>query len=188
MKSIKSMGLAIALATACTSGAISAGAQDTSAQDKMFLMKAAQGSMGEITLSKMALKMSKNDEVKTYAQKMIDDHTMLLAAQKPFADQMGVVPPTKLSPADMAEEGRLKAMRGETFDKEYVKAMVADHHKDLGEFMSERDTTSNADLKTVVAQGTDVVKQHTEMIDQIAQKDGIPTPPMPTATAASGAN
>ncbi len=166
-----------------SAGGLMAGAQDTATQDKMFLMNSAEGGMTEIQASQLALKKSKNADVKAFAQKMVDDHTMLIAQMKPFADQMGVTPPAKLKPEHMQEMARLKAMSGDKFDKEYVTAMVADHHKDLGDFMTERDTTSKADLKATVAKGTDVIKEHTEMIDQIAQKDGIPTPPMPAATS-----
>ena len=176
----KSLVIACCVATAPLF-AQAAPSGDTAAQDKMFVAKAAEGSMAEIQMSQLALKKSKNDEVKSYAQKMIDDHNTLIASMKPLADQMGVTPPTKLTPAHQAEAARLKAMSGDKFDKEYVTAMVGDHHKDLGEFMTEQNTTSNADLKAVVAQGTQVVRMHTEMIDQMAQKDGITTPPMPAA-------
>ena len=153
----------------------------TPAADKMFLMKSAEGSMAEITFSKIALKKSKNDEVKMFAQKMIDDHTMLIANMKPFADQMGVMPPEKLNKVHMQEEARLSSMSGDKFDHEYITAMVGDHHKDLGEFMSEQATTMNPDLKTTVASGTQVIKDHTMMIDQLATKNGISTPPMPSS-------
>ena len=185
---LRTMILAAA-AVSCTGAAFAqmgtspAATGDTSAQDKLFLMKSAEGSMAEIALSKMALKKSKNDEVKTYAQKMIDDHTTLLASMKPFADQMGVQPPAQLNKVHQIDEKRLSAMSGDAFDKEYVKDMVADHHKDLGEFMAEAGTTSNADLKAAVTQGAQVVKDHTMMIDAIAQKDGIATPPMPPASS-----
>ena len=184
MKAMNSMWMrsaALGMAAVCMGG-MAAGAQDTASQDKMFLMKSAEGSMAEIQMSQLALKKTKNPDVKTFAQKMVDDHTMLIANMKPFADQMGVQPPAKLKPEHMQEMARLKAMSGDGFDKEYITAMVGDHHKDLGEFMTERDTTSNADLKTTVAQGTDVIKQHTEMIDTMAQAKGIQTPPMPTAS------
>jgi putative membrane protein len=164
-------------------GSAFAGAQtgsDTAAQDKEFVAKSAEGSMAEIAMSKLALKKSKNDEVKTFAQKMIDDHTTLISNMKPFADQMGVKPPSKLKKEHQDEMTRLQSMSGDKFDKEYVTAMVGDHHKDLGEFTSEASTTSNAELKTTVEAGTQVIKMHTEMIDQIAQKDGIQTPPMPS--------
>ena len=154
-------------------------AASTAAQDKTFLMNSAEGGMAEIAMSRLALKKSKNPEVKAFAQKMIDDHTMLIANMKPFADQMGVQPPTTLKPEHQQEAQRLKAMSGAGFDKEYITAMVADHHKDLGEFKAEEASTANPDLKSTVAQGEQVVSQHTTMIDQMAQAKGIATPPMP---------
>jgi putative membrane protein len=181
IKSMRMRAAVLAVAAICTSGVV-AQAQDTASQDKAFLMKSSEGGMAEIQMSQLALKKSKNPDVRQYAQKMIDDHTTLLANMKPFATQMGVQPPMKLNPEHMQEMARLKGMSGESFDKEYITAMVGDHHKDLGEFMTERDTTQNADLKTAVAQGTDVIKQHTEMIDTMAQAKGIATPPMPTAS------
>lgn len=170
-------------AVCCSTSAFSQDASSTAAQDKMFLMKSAEGSMTEIQASKLALKKSKNDEVKTYAQKMIDDHTMLISNMKPFADQMGVMPPTKLSKPHQMEAQRLESMSGDKFDKEYITAMVADHHKDLGEFITEQSTTANPDLKAAVTSGTKVIQEHTEMIDAIAQKSGISTPPMPQTPA-----
>ena len=170
------------VAAVCCSGAAfgQTGASDasgTASQDKIFLMNAAEGGMTEIQMSQIALKKTKNDDLKTYAQKMIDDHTKLMSDMKPFADQMGVTPPAKLKPEHQQEAMRLKSMSGDKFDKEYIKAMVADHHKDLAEFTAEENSTGNAELKSTVAQGKQVVQQHTDMIDQIAQKNGVATPP-----------
>ncbi len=162
----------------CGASALAQG--DTMAQDKMFVYKATQGSMDEIAAAKMALKKSKNDDVKMFAQKMVDDHTKLIADMKPYADQMRVTPPTKMSKEDQIESQRLASMTGEKFDKEYVTAMVADHHKDLGDFKHEADTTSNADLKATVTSGEAVIQQHTDMIDAMAQKMGIQTPAQPS--------
>ena len=183
MRSLRSCSVVLGMMSLCGAGMVMAqDANSTSAQDKLFVEKASEGSMAEIQMSQLALKKSKNDEVKTYAQKMIDDHTKLMADMKPFADQMGVVPPTKLNKTHQEEAARLRAMSGDKFDQEYITAMVADHHKDLGEFKTEQDTTANADLKATVAQGTTVIQQHTEMIDKMAQAKGISTPPMPTTS------
>ena len=173
--------LRVAGITALLAWAAAANAQsaDTAAQDKTFVYKATQGSMDEIAAAKMALKKSKNDDVRMFAQKMVTDHTQLIADMKPFADQMGVQPPTKMNKDDQIESQRLASMTGEKFDREYVTAMVADHNKDLGDFKHEADTTQNEQLKATVTQGEQVIQQHTDMIDGIAQKMGIPTPPMP---------
>ncbi len=170
----------------CCSGAAfgqtdAAGGGGSTAKDKMFLMKASEGGMAEIQMSQLALKKTKNDDVKAIAQKMVDDHTKLMSDMKPFCEKMGVMPPKKLNAKHQQEAARLKAMSGDKFDKEYVTAMVGDHHKDLGEFKAEEQSTSNADLKSTVSQATQVIQQHTEMIDQSAQKMGVTVPPMPSA-------
>src|SRR5580704_9674118 len=45
--------------------------------DKAFVRKALEGGMTEIQLGQLALQKSSNDDVKQFAQKMIDDHTKL---------------------------------------------------------------------------------------------------------------
>jgi len=172
-----------AVALGCTGTVFAQTTGDTMAQDKTFVTMAAEGSETEIQASQMALKKSKNDDVKAYAQKMIDDHTKLMSDMKPFADQMSVKVPVKLTTVHQEQASRLKAKSGSSFDQEYVKDMVADHHKDLADFTHEMNTTSNADLKATVTSGRDVIKEHTDMIDAMAQKMNLPVPPTPADPA-----
>jgi len=176
-------GMRVAVLTAgfamcCGQAVLAQESSDTSAQDKTFLAKSSEGGMAEITLARLALKKSRNDDVKAFAQKMIDDHTRLMSDMKPFCEKMGVPPPAKLNQEHQMEQKRLMGLSGDKFVMEYIKAMVGDHHKDLGEFKAEEAATSNPDLKSTVSQGTQVIQQHTEMIDQMAQKNGISTPPV----------
>ena len=168
----------LAAAAVVSTGSMVAQGGDTTVQDKMFVAKSTQGSLGEIAAARLALKKSKNDDVRTFAQKMIDDHTQLIADLKPYADRMGVKPPMKPNKTAQMEVQRMMSMSGDKFDREYVTAMVADHHKDVGEFKNEADTTSNSDLKGTVSSGLQVVQMHTTMIDGIAQKMNLPTPAM----------
>ncbi len=148
--------------------------------DKTFLMNADEGNSAEIAASQMALKKSKNPEVKAYAQQMITDHQKLRSDMSTFTQQMGVTTPQPLNPTHKAEAQRLSALSGKSFDAEYVKAMDQDHHKTLGMFQNETATTSNQDLKAAVQQGTPVIQQHTDMADQLAGKMNIPTASTPT--------
>jgi len=152
-----------------------------SQKDKEFLAKASQGGLAEVEMGKIASTKAKDPEVKQFAQKMIEDHTKLLADMKPFADQLGVTPPAKLSVEHEQTASRLKSLSGEEFDKEYIKAMVADHHADLAEFSAEKASASDPGLRQAVANGTEVIRMHTQMIDKIAKKNGMPTPPMPSS-------
>ena len=159
-------------ALACSGMAIAQGSRTFSSQDKMFLAKSAEGSMTEIKLSQMALTKSNSDDVKAYAQKMIDDHNKLLSDMKPFADQAGVKPPSKLSPEHQMAAKKLSALSGDAFDKQYMMDMSKDHHKTLDLFKAEESSTNNTDLKAAVSQGEQVVQQHTDMADQMVQKQG----------------
>ena len=68
-------------------------------------------------------------------------------------------------------------LSGKTFDKAYIKAMVEDHHKDLEAFMKESKTTGYPALQTAVEKGEKVVREHLEMINGIAKKDGVAPAP-----------
>ena len=61
--------------------------------DRMFVKKALQGGMAEVQLGQLTLQKSNNDQVKQFAQHMIDDHTKLNDQMKPVAQQVGVAVP-----------------------------------------------------------------------------------------------
>ena len=70
--------------------------------DKKFVQGALQGGMAEVALGKLALEKSSNEDVKKFAQRMVDDHTKLGDDMKPVAEQLGVPMPTGLSKKDQA--------------------------------------------------------------------------------------
>jgi putative membrane protein len=151
----------------------------TARQDTKFLEKANQGNVDEIELAQLALQKSNNDDVKNFAQRMIHDHNMLMENMKQFANQAGLQPPSHPSAATAAAKARLEALSGEAFDKAYIKTMVQDHSKDLAEFRTEAKTTGYPAFKTAVEQGEQVVREHLEMINQIAKKNGVAPAPVP---------
>jgi putative membrane protein len=149
---------------------------DQNQADKMFVQKASVGSYDEVQLGQLAVQKASSDEVKQFAQKMIDDHTTLLTNMKPIADSMKIKPPMKMDKMDQAEYTKLNALSGDAFDKEYIAYMVKDHHKDLHEFLTEEKSTVDPKLKATVAQGETVIRQHTQMVDQMATSKGLPVP------------
>ncbi len=152
----------------------------TAHEDTKFLEKANQGNVDEIDLAKLALQKSSDEDVKTFAQKMIDDHTMLMNSMKPFANEAGLQTPTHIDAATEAHRAKLDLLSGKSFDKAYIKDMEEDHHKDLEEFMAEAKSTGYPEFKSAVEKGEKVVREHLEMIDQIAKKNGIAAVPVPS--------
>jgi putative membrane protein len=143
--------------------------------DKTFLTEADEGNSAEIAASQMALKKSKDADVKAFAQQMIADHEKLRSDMAPLAQSLSVTTPQPLNETHKAEAKRLASLSGQDFDKEYIKAMDQDHHKMLGMFKNEAATTSNTELKAAVSQGETTIQQHTDMADQMSQKMGVPS-------------
>jgi len=139
--------------------------------DKKFVQGALQGGMAEVALGKLALEKSSNEDVKKFAQRMVDDHTRLGEEMKLVAEQLGVAMPEGLSKKDQALQAKLQGLSGAQFDKAYVKAMVKDHQKDLQEFQHEAQSAATPEVKEAAQKGAPIIQSHLEQIQQIAKSN-----------------
>ena len=142
-------------------------------QDKAFVRKAMEGGMAEVELGQLASQKASSDDVKQFGQKMVDDHTKLNDQMKPVAQQLGVNPPTLLSKKDQETKTKLESLSGTQFDNEYIKCMLKDHKKDAEEFKTEAQNAQNPEVKQAAQQGAEVIDQHLQMIEQIAQSHNV---------------
>ncbi len=165
------LGLGTAMAQTGTGSGMNStsgmGSSQASSMDKTFLMKATQGSNFEIQTAQLALQKSNNDQVKQFAQMMIDDHNKLNDQMKPVAAEAGVQPPTGISAKDQKIYDKLQGMSGTAFDKAYMQVMVADHKEDLKEFKLEASNGQLASEKSAASQGSQVVDMHLQKAEQI---------------------
>jgi putative membrane protein len=144
-----------------------------SAMDKMFVKKALQGGMAEVQLGQLTLQKSNNDQVKQFAQRMIDDHTKLGEQMKPVAQQLGVSDPNGVSKKDKSTLAKLQALSGPAYDEAYIRDMVKDHKQDLSDFQAEASSGQDQTVKDAANQGSKVIAQHLQMIQQIAKDQNV---------------
>jgi putative membrane protein len=133
--------LILAAAFIATPPCIHAQSNAFSFDDKLFLKESAQDNMSEVKLAQLALRISKNPTIITFAKKMIDDHQTLLGEAKPIAMKAGVTAPENLSMNSDTDYLKLKALSGDAFDKSYIETMVTEHHKDLEAARAEHEKT-----------------------------------------------
>ena len=151
------------------------GMQGQSALDRMFVKQAMQGSMAQVQLGQLTLQKSQNEQVKQFAQRMIDDHTKLNDQMKPVAQQLGVDPPTQISKKDKSVMAKLQALSGPAYDQAYIKDMVKDHKQDLSEFQMEASSGQDQTVKDAANQGSKVIAEHLQMAQQMAKDQSITT-------------
>jgi putative membrane protein len=146
---------------------MSGGSGKVTADDKNFMKEAMEGDMAEIQLAQLAQQKASSDQVKQFAQRMIDDHTKLDAQMKPLAQQFGLDAPTDLSAKHKAVQNKLQALSGAKFDQEYVKAMVSDHREDDQAFLRESTLTTDPTLKNAVTQAEPIIAEHLRMAQDL---------------------
>jgi putative membrane protein len=151
-------------------------------QDKAFVRKAPEGGMDEVQMGQIAAEKGSSDDVKQFGQKMVTDHTQLGDQMKQVAQQIGVTPPAGLSKKDKEEVAKLQTLSGTEFDNAYIMAMVKDHKKDAEDFKSEAQQTQNPTVKQAADQGSQVIDQHLDMIEKIAQSHNVMTGKNKTAS------
>jgi putative membrane protein len=86
----------------------------------------------DIARGKMADKKSKNDEVKQFAEQMVNDHTAGLKEAVALCQKLGVKPQTNpvsksLEAGAKKATAKLNKLKGKAFDKEYIDTEVAYH-------------------------------------------------------------
>jgi putative membrane protein len=141
--------------------------------DRMFVTKAMQGSMAEVQLGQLTLEKSQNDQVKQFAQRMIDDHTKLNEQMKPVAQQLGVKPPDQISKGDRKTIAKLQGLSGPAYDQAYIQDMVKDHKQDLNDFQMEASSGQDQTVKDAANQGSKVIAGHLQMAQQLAKDQNV---------------
>jgi len=131
-------GLAILVAPSLV-GASSIGTtsvqQDmTGDPDHQFLMAAAQGSVTNILLGRLAAEMGSTDQVRQFGQKMVVDHSRALADASQLLLDAGLEPPTSptLGTQPMLEDLALRT--GPDFDTAFMTQAVLDYRGNVDEF------------------------------------------------------
>lgn len=141
--------------------------------DRDFVKEALQGGMAEVQMGQLALQKSNNDQIKQFAQKMVDDHTKLGDQMKPVAQQLGVKEPAAPSKKDKETIAKLQNLNGDAFDKAYVQTMLKDHKHDEMAFKREAEMGADPNVKQAATQGEQVISAHLQLIKQIAKSQGV---------------
>jgi putative membrane protein len=140
--------------------------------DKSFMMKAADAGMAEVELGQLALKQATNDDVKRFAQRMVDDHSKAGQELKQFADSKGVTLPAMVSASPKKLFDKMSKLSGAAFDREYMSEMVKDHEKAVALFESQSKSGKDMELKAWVDKTLPTLREHLQLARDTASKVG----------------
>jgi putative membrane protein len=102
-------------------------AQAPSTED--FVQKAATSDMFEIQSGQLAATQAENDDVKSFGQKMVDDHTKTSEELKQLVEggKVQTQLPTELDQEHKADLDQRQQVKGSEFDRTYTNSQVKAH-------------------------------------------------------------
>ncbi|MDB9540093.1 DUF4142 domain-containing protein [Anabaenopsis arnoldii] len=139
-----------------------------SQMDMMYVQEAFQAGIGELELANLALETSKNENIKQYAQQMIQDHTRLNQELMQLAQQKGMNPPTNISPKYQALKTQLSKLSGVNFDQAYInEAGINGHMENLVMHTRQIQLGEDPDLQAFAAKNFPILETHLQLVEFI---------------------
>jgi putative membrane protein len=136
-----------------------------------FATQAAIIGKAEIELGQLALKNTQDASVRTYAERMVKDHTAADKKLKTIAAKENLQLPQALDPEHESLKTKLQGLKGEEFDRAYMKAMANGHDKAVALFESvSQQPQMPDDLKQFAASTLPTLEQHKDMAHSLHEK------------------
>lgn len=141
-------------------------AQET---DTLFPVAAAQSDLYEITSSELALERAASEAVRTYAQTMINHHTMTTEQLTPIAEELGLTPPTETTAAAQLDIAYLETLEGAAFDTAYMEQQQVSHEAAVAAFEIASETAQNEDLRAFATENLPIIEEHLTMVQEMTE-------------------
>jgi putative membrane protein len=143
---------------------------DVRGHDRHFMEDAARGGMEEVRLGKLAVDRAASPDVRSFGQRMIDDHSRADDQLRQLAARDGVE-----LPADVGHKGReaydhLAKLSGPEFDRAYIRMMVKDHKDDIDDFRKAADHSTDPDVRHFASATLPTLRDHLRMAQDIQDR------------------
>lgn len=133
-----------------------------------YLANAGAGDLFEIESSRAILNSTKNADIKSFAQMMIDQHSKSTEKVKAAARAAGLsVPPPQLNAEQKGLLSGIKGASGDAADRAYLEAQRSAHAQALALHQGYAATGDTPSLKKAAGEIAPVVQQHIEMLQKL---------------------
>lgn len=133
-----------------------------------FLTQAAQDSLGEIELCELALEKSESEDIKQFAQQMIDEHGKLGQDIERLCQRKKIAVPDDTGKEHEKSMQQMLKLSGSAFDKKFIEQNVQDHEKDIKVFSHYAEQGDDADIKALAKAAVKMLSSHLDMAKQLA--------------------
>lgn len=173
------LALALGLATpvwpqstgASAPAASSASATRASSEDHDMLEDLAHAHLAEVEASRLALDKTRNTQVRSFAQQMIDEHGKALQELQQLGQKKQLSLPTETDFQHKAIATALRLLSGDTFDKQYIRQVgIKDHRRSVDLLTKMQQSARDAELQALAGRQLPAVQRHLAQARELEQK------------------
>ncbi len=139
-------------------------------QDDDFLRKVVAGAYFELSAGQLAEQHASNEQVKLLAHKIVTDHKQ----SNENLLKLAAIENIKVTkePANAGDLKKLSGLKGEAFDKEFVRIMVDFHKSAIPYYLEEAKNGKDLALKQYASQWVLVVQQNLYLSEHVQAQLG----------------
>ena len=154
-----------------TQGKGSTGAPAAYVPDHTFQVNAATAGLEQVRLARLAILRAANADVKSFAQKLLDERARANDQLRQLASGKGVKDlPSHPDRSTQAVFDSLDKRSGDNFDVSYIQQTVANLVSDVAQFDSEAQNGADADLRKYAASVLPVLRERLRTAQNIESK------------------
>lgn len=135
-----------------------------------FLVEAMQDAMAEIQVCEIALEKSGNEDVKAFAQSMIDEHGRMGRELEKLAAKKQLQVPHEIRPEQEMTVDELSGLSGRDFEQRWIQYNIDVHERDVKVFRHYALAEPDADIRQMAQQNGEVLARHLAMAHEVGRK------------------
>jgi putative membrane protein len=145
---------------------------DKALTETHFVDMASSAGMTEVIMGKMGVARARNEDVRKFAAKMVEDHSKANMELLSIVSDLRIAVPDKPLPEHEKHLMHFSGDQVKDFDKEYMKMMVDSHEEAVKLFTRASKDLKNDRLKGFAEKTLPVIKGHLEMAKKINDQVG----------------
>lgn len=153
------------LAPVCAQNTGGAAEKPLTPAEKKFVLDSSNTNLLEVRLGQLAAQNAMSNDVKSFAQRMVDDHSKAEETLKQVARAHKMTLPPDLNAEGKKELDKLAALHGTAFDIAYISFNVPAHKATLEKMQKAEPKLTSPDLRAWNQQTMPTVEQHFKMAE-----------------------
>ncbi len=149
---------------------VQAQAQEPEPGAREFLIQVMEDSLAEMELCMVALDNARSDEIKVFAQSMLDEHGKLGQQIEEMAKSIKVPFPKKVRAEHTKLIRDMSKLMGDEFDRRFVEQNLAYHENDLKVFQHYAAEEAEGPVRELANAGVKLFTKHLKMVKELARK------------------